>query len=154
MVTQMTLHVGLVTTEEAVKIINSPSIMPFITEDSHTGPYIADGGKHTVYLGCFKDHELCGVWICRGITSIAVECHACLLPSVFGDDATTLGELGKRWVWNNSGIQVVLLPIPACNSHAMAYAKRIGFNFSHIVPGLWEKHGTRQALHYYICERN
>lgn len=130
-----------VTTDPAFirKAVTDPRVWRWVQEGGTAEAFQPVLGDGVIYL---RDGEA-GVFALKRINPITWECH-----SFMGDsrNADAAARAGIRWMFENTGAEKLFCLIPSGTRHAVAFAKRVGFQEEGRLKHAALRNGRRQDL--------
>lgn len=102
--------------------------------------------ENHLHLGAFVDGLLVGVNSFEFMTGAMANSHAAYLPIAYGKISKGCGALALEYIWDNTGVEVVIAMTPEHNRVTLLYLKHLGFERSGIVPRGYRHAGKVEDL--------
>ncbi len=106
------------------EILAHPAIWPHIHDDGVSEPAPVDAPS--LYWLLVQADGVGGVFLLHPHNTACYEVHTCLLPRMWGAQATTATHLVRAWMFQNTPCQKLITNVPADNLLALRFAKRCG----------------------------
>jgi RimJ/RimL family protein N-acetyltransferase len=107
------------------EIMSHPAIWPHIHEDTITecNPIDHDGFHWMLALDA---EGPCGVFLVHAINSVCYQMHTCLLPRIWGAEATKAAQELLKWAFIDTRCKKMTTAVPEYNRLALRFAKKGG----------------------------
>lgn len=130
------------------KVMTNDSVYPYISDDASLPvelfqPIFASG---VLYLLCYDDFTLLGLWMFVQTNAAMVEVHTCLLPGHGYRRAREAAKLAAEWIWENTACQRIWTQVPQNNRIALNFAKAAGMEECGMQPNSFLKCGKLYSL--------
>lgn len=125
------------------ELMRHPRIYSNSVDDGCPSPekLVLSGDSRFIYLLVRNNQEVLGFFILVPYNLVCYGFHASFLPSAWGPPAFTAGLMFLSWVWLNTPAWRLTAEIPAFNSLALRYARRLGLTRYGVNPHSFLKGG-------------
>jgi RimJ/RimL family protein N-acetyltransferase len=108
-------------------IVTHPRIFPHVGDDFTpcADAWRPEFAPYLLYVLCRDGDEVLGLWLFV-IRGACWETHACMLPGVWGAQATRCAREMFAWLWRSTPCCRLIASVPSYNRPALAFAARIG----------------------------
>ncbi len=115
-------------TELIQAIMAHPAVYIWISDDASLPREMFSPvmGKHILYLLCFDEKELLGLWMFVQINAVTLEVHTCLLPTCKIGKGRIAAKEAAEWIWDHTSCERIITNVPEFNRAARKFAKAAG----------------------------
>ncbi|WP_315132787.1 hypothetical protein [Achromobacter marplatensis] len=121
------------------RMVTSPRVWRWVQDGCDEAAYQPVLGDGVIYL---RDGDA-GLFAFKQVNAIAWECHSFMADSTRADAA---GKESIRWMFENTSAEKLFCLIPSGTRHAVAFARRVGFEIEGRLKNAALRNGRRQDL--------
>lgn len=106
-------------------IVTHPKLYPMLSDDFSPAreEYVPLEHPAVTYLLAKDGQEVLGLWMLVEQSPVITEVHTCLLPSSWGARAAAAAKGGMSWVFEHTGVQLLITHVPQYNRLACRFAR-------------------------------